>query len=332
MALCALPQVARGAQEGGPPAAPAATADEADRGPRHAVSFRWENDVVGGTDRNYSNGLSLVASLRGRGPLGWIWRAVGAADSQLVSGYEVSQMINTPKDIRSPNPDPNDMPYSGILYGGVSTLWAHGDRLEGFKLVAGVVGPASGAERTQRAFHRLIGSPEPMGWSHQLENQFILNMVAEHRRRFTIVGSPSGWQGQAIPLVGGTAGNGLVQAQAQARFRVGYHLPDDFGTTQLRGLGNQPFPGSRHGNARFGVHGFAGIGGTAVARNLALDGNSSGNGPHVKKKACFPSAEAGFSIWVARVTLTFAYVFWGREFETQERPVRFGAATVTVRM
>ena len=304
---------------------------------RYTVSLRWENDVVAGMDRNYSNGMSLTLAREGRGPLGGVWSWFGLADGRFVSSYEVGQLIVTPGDISRPVPDPTDRPYAGLLYGAASTQIASGNRFHGLKLIAGVVGPASHAEQAQKAFHKLIGNPKPQGWAYQLKNEAVLNLVYEHRRRYAVFGSTRGWSAQLIPVVGGMLGNVLIQAQADAQFRIGYVLPDDFGTTQMRGLGNMAFPasGSFHEEGRqaapprrFGVYAFAGGGASLVARNLTLDGNTFGDSPHVDKTPLFPGAEVGVSMHTPSWKLTFGYVFWGREFETQAEPSHFGTATL----
>jgi lipid A 3-O-deacylase len=299
---------------------------------RTTVALREENDVVGGTDRNYSNGLSLTVAREGSGPLGGIWKRLGAEPGRLVSSYELGQLIMTPADLRRKVPDPTDRPYAGLLYVAASTYSSYGNRFQGLKLITGMVGPASLAAQTQMAFHRYIHSPMPQGWDYQLKNEPILNMVYERRQRFTLLDSQSGWGAEAIPMAGAMLGNVLTQCEADAQFRFGYNVPDDFGTTLMRGLGNLPYPISRHDQTehRFGVYGFAGGGGNLVARNLTLDGNTFRDGPRVPKKPAFAAGEAGVTVWTRRFKATFTYVVWGKEFVTQARPSRYGAVTIAV--
>ena len=311
---------------------PASKEPPADRH-RSVVSFRWENDVVAGTDDNYTNGISLTFSRDGRGPLGGIWGWFGPVDGRFVSSYELGQMMYTPRDIRRPVPDPTDRPYAGLLYVALSTEYVHGNRFDGLKFITGVVGPASLGEQAQKVFHSLTGNPEPQGWAYQLKNEPILNMVYEHRRRYTLAEWKSGWGAEAIPVVGGMLGNVLIQAEADAQFRIGYNLPDDFGTTLMRGMGNLPFPRSRADATSahaFGAYLFAGGGGNLVARNLTLDGNTFRDGPRVPKKPAFGAAEVGVSIWSGYFELTLTYVYWGREYESQTQASRFGAATIAM--
>ena len=298
------------------------------------VSLRWENDAVAGTDENYSNGISLMLAKDGRGPLGGLWSVFGLRPGRLISNYELGQLIVTPLDIRRSVPDPADRPYAGLLYVAVSTQRIDGNRFDGIKFITGVIGPASLAEESQKSFHRLIGNPTPEGWDYQLKSEAILNMVYEHRRRYTLAGENTGWSLEAIPVAGAMLGNVLIQAEAEAQVRIGYHLPDDFGTTLMRGLGNLPFPRSGHdvnGSPKMGGYAFVGGGANLVARNLTLDGNTVRDGPRVSKRPVFPGAEVGLTTWTPWFEASFALVFWGREYESQSRTSHFGVATIAFR-
>jgi lipid A 3-O-deacylase len=293
------------------------------------VSIRWENDVIAGTDDNYSNGFSIAVSREGPGPVGGLWNWMGVAGGRRSTSYEVGQLIVTPRDISRTIPDPGDRPYAGLLYVAVSTQLVRSTRFDGVELITGVVGPAAGAAETQRAFHRVSGNPEPRGWAFQLKNEPILNLVYEHRERRTLVDGT--WGADAIASADVMAGNVLVQAVGGAQFRAGLRVPADFGTARMRGLGTLARPLSSGREQRFGAYAFAGASANVVARNLTLDGNTFADGPRVEKRALFPSAEIGAVAWWRRLEVTFTYVFWGREYENQPHVSRFGAATVAVR-
>jgi lipid A 3-O-deacylase len=207
-----------------------------------ALSVRVENDVFAGTDRDYSNGISLSLLARGRGFLGNLWNLFGETDRDYYQSYEVGQVIVTPMDTRLTVPDPADRPYAGLLYVDIGTAMRQGNLFHGLKVVTGVVGPYSLAEETQNWFHGIIGSGHAMGWSYQLHNEPIFNLVYEHRRKYQLFQSNTGFGSDIIPAASAMLGNVLIQAQAGAQLRLGYHLPNDFGTTLLRGFGAMPFP------------------------------------------------------------------------------------------
>jgi len=123
--------------------------------------------------------------------------------------------------------------------------------------------------------HVLIWNNKPMGWDYQLRNEPIFNFVYEHRRQCRLFQGDSGFGADVIPVAGAMLGNVLIQAQANAQFRVGYHVPDDFGAILLRGFGNLPLPrdpASAAKTPKLGDSLFARAAGTAGARNLTLDG------------------------------------------------------------
>ncbi len=299
----------------------------------HALTFRWENDAVAETDENYSNGISLSYQHSGRGLLGGVWRWFGVEDAVFSSDYSLGQIMVTPRDTDRPVPDPEDRPYVGMLYAALSTQVRLGNQFHGLKFVTGVVGPWSQAEEVQAWFHQVIGSGKARGWAHQLKNEPIFNLVYEHRRKFPLLDPESDWGVDLIPVGGAMLGNVLVQAQVGAQLRVGYHAPDDFGTTIIRGFGTLPFsrPPANGGRVpRWGVYAFAGASGVAVARNLSLDGNTFEDSPSVDKQPFFAAGETGLVLWTRRVQVAASFVWWGREFENQARASRFGTLAITI--
>ncbi len=292
-----------------------------------ALSLRWENDAFAGTDRDYSNGTSLSLLLRGRGLLGGFWDLFGKGDREYFQAYEVGQVIVTPMDTSLTVPAPNDRPYAGLLYVDLGTAIRHENLFHGFKIVTGVVGPYSLAEEAQNWFHDIIGSGHAMGWDYQLHNEPILNLVYEHRRKYQLFKTDWGFGSDIIPAGSAMLGNVLIQAQVGAELRLGYRLPDDFGTTLLRGFGAMPFPqySSQAPAPKFGFYAFASAGGTAVAHNLTLDGHSFQDSPHVDKRPFFGSTEIGGTLWTRWFEASFSYVYWGKEFYGQQADSRFGA-------
>lgn len=302
--------------------------------PVRAISFRWENDAVGETDENYSNGISLAYTHSGRGLLGGIWKWFGVEeDATLFSGYDVGQIMVTPMDTDRPVPDPEDRPYVGMLYASVSTQLRRGNVFHGLKFVTGVVGPASQAEEVQTWFHELIGDRKAQGWAYQLHNEPIFNLVYEHRRKYPLLSADSAWSADIIPVGSAMLGNVLIQAQVGAQVRFGYQVPDNFGTTLIRGFGTLPYGRPRkNGDSepRWGAYVFASGSGVAVARNLSLDGNTFEDSPSVDKNPFFLTGEFGLSLWTRWCEVTASFVWWGEEFKNQARPSRFGALAIMV--
>ncbi len=295
-----------------------------------AFSIRWENDAFDATDANYSSGASLAYAHKGPGLIGGVWNLFGEPEGKRISTYEVSQLQYTPVDLERTIPDPNDRPYAGFLYLGLTSHLQRGDSLHGLKLYAGVVGPASLAEQGQKLVHRTFGYHMPKGWDHQLKNEPIINLLYEYRHRFHLTPKDAAIGVELIPVGDAFLGNYLIQAQAGAQLRVGYHLPDDFGTTTLLGIGYLPFPQDDAARRAWGCYAYAGGNASLVARNLTLDGNTFANSPSVDKRPVVPAFEFGASLWTHWAQATFSYVMLGKEFYGQKVREDFGSILFSV--
>lgn len=305
--------------------ASAGSAAEHQEGGKSAFSLRWENDTFGGTDANYTNGISLALTRPGKGLLGGVWDLFGAREGRRFATYELAQLQFTPSDLNRTNPDPTDRPYAGLLYLGFTSHLQKEESLQSLKLMAGVVGPGSGAEATQRFTHRVFGYGLPQGWSHQLKNEPIIDLVYEYRRKFALTPRKAAVGIELIPRGGAMLGNYLIQGGVGAQVRVGYHLPDDFGTTVLRGIGYLPFPLDDTTRHSWGFYAFAGGEANLVGWNVTLDGNTFADSRSVDKRPFLPAAEFGATFWTEYFQTSFAYVMWGKEFYGQKEREDYGS-------
>ncbi|KAF0221541.1 MAG: outer membrane [Geobacteraceae bacterium] len=292
---------------------------------RSAFSVRWENDAFGKTDANYTNGISLALTRTGRGVLGGLWDLGGEADGKRFAAYELTQLQFTPSDLKRSNPDPNDRPYAGLLYLGFTTHLQREESLHSLKLMAGVIGHASYSEGIQKFTHEALGYNLPNGWTHQLKNEPVVNLLYEYRYKYPLTPRDAAVGVELIPMGGAFLGNYLIQAQAEVQCRVGYHLPDDFGSTVLRGISYLPFPQDEKTHHAWGFYAFAGGAANLVARNLTLDGNTIAQSQSVDKRLFLPAAEFGASLWTRWFQTTFSYVMWGREFNGQPEREDYGS-------
>jgi len=316
----------------GDPESPA-TAQRTPDGTTMAV--RFENDLFGQTDHFYTNGFSISLALAGSPPtpLRQFWRLLQT--DRIFKGlesytFEVGQIIATPSDTTRTPPDPHDRPYAGILYIATGMQFQTRRRMDVVKFITGVLGPASMAKETQRTIHDLFGNTIPEGWEYQLENEPVLNFVYEHRRRFALFSTPRGFSSDIIALGGGMLGNILIQAEGGVSLRIGYHLPEDFGNSLIRGAGilpptSQCCLATRQASPRFGIHLYGGVNGNMVARNVTLDGSTFRESMSVDRKPFFGGVEFGAAIVMRRLKVAFTYVIWTHEFENQSDPSRFGA-------
>jgi len=286
---------------------------------QNALSVRDENSAIGGHDENYTNGISLALTRKEKGLLGGVWDLVGISDGERFATYELTQLMFTPYDIRRSNPDPTDHPYAGLLYLGLTTHLQREKSLHSLKLIAGLAGPDAFAEDVQKFVHRIEGYSRPQGWAYQIKNEPVFNLVYEYRYKYALTPRDAEVGIELIPMGGTFLGNYLIQAETDVQCRIGYHLPDDFGTTVLRGSSYLPFPQDDKTHHDWGIYAFAGGGANLVARNLVLDGNTFAHSRNVDKRLFLPAAEVGTSLWTRWFQATFAYVMWGKEYYGQQR-------------
>jgi hypothetical protein len=297
-----------------------------------SVSVRWENDKFGGTDRFYTDGISI--SLAHTGP-SWMdplanWLPWG--HGRRTVGYDITQIMITPEDTLSDVPDPDDRPYAGMLTFGLALHVEQSNNYHGLKFIAGVIGPWSLAGKTQREVHRCLDVELPQGWDYQLENEPILNLTYEYRHKFRLAGQSDGWSVEALPIAGASLGmgNACTQSQIGGLVRFGRRMPDDFGATLVRGMGHLPPPrgtGKLNGSSDWGFSIYGGGLAHLVFWDITLDGNTFEDSPDVDKNFFVPAGSVGASVGNRRCLTSFMYVFWGKEFEDQDDFTRFGSVT-----
>lgn len=306
------------------------SAAEPAAGPKNALSVRDENDAIGGDDVNYVNGISVALTREGEGLLGGVWDLAGKSEGKRFATYELTQLIFTPFHTGFSNPPANEHPYAGLLYLGFTTHLMQDKSLHSLKLMLGLVGPSAFAEDVQSFVHRVEGYDQPKGWGHQLKDEPVANLVYEYRRKYLLTSPDAALGVEVIPMGGAFLGNYLIQATTDVQCRVGYHLPNDFGATVLRGSSYLPFPQETEAHHNWGIYGFAGGGASVVARNLVLDGNSFATSRSVDKRIFLPAAEVGASLWTRNFQTTFSYVMWGKEFYGQPSQESYISGLISV--
>jgi hypothetical protein len=315
-------------------------ATQARAGNEGVLTFTVENDVFSNSDNNYTNGVGLA----------WVSGAVAADDDGLVgrwtrfwsflpyvaddgyttyASWSLAQEMNTPDDIRDPNPSPDDQPYSGILYVD-STLYAHKrDWAHAWQLKLGVVGPASQADDVQREFHKLIGADEPRGWDTQLPNEPVINLTytVAHLAAAGRAGESADWRVVPVATVG--IGNYFTGAGAGIYGEVGWNLVDALGVTALRSGLNAASTVGVAPRDRWSVSFFGGVGAYAVAHYLPLDGTLFRDSRSVDSKPVIGMGSVGFCLRRDKFTLSFARTLFSDTFDTQRQGTDFGTLSVS---
>jgi hypothetical protein len=308
-------------------------------------TFYIENDSIAGTDRHYTNGSKLswmTGDLSSWGQKGWrktfldLLPFVNRPDTQKNFGLSLGQNIYTPQNIEATVPDPTDRPYAGWSYLEISFISKTERRVDILSLQAGMVGPSSLAEDTQRIVHEWINSEEPKGWDHQLRDEVGVNLIYERRYRAYARALNDTLGIDFLPHGGFSLGNVQTYANLGATLRFGFNLPSDFGVQLARGgaIGASP---SNDLDPRVApdrsvsLFFFGAADGRAVAQDIFLDGNTwKEGGPSVEKERFVADYMGGVGLIAGRWQLTGTFVHRTKEFETQpERYSRFGSVTVS---
>lgn len=344
LSVAVMPALADEDRAADPPASTAPAEDETGVTPEQGVfTIQYENDVLAGTDRHYTNGIRLSYTspgLRRQIPwaadaLEWLYPFDPGADARLRVSF--GQSMFTPDDIEVSELIVDDRPYAGWLYAGLAlSVDAHQDLFgtqydsqDTLEVELGVVGPASLAEETQKFVHEIINSPEPKGWDNQLHNEPGLLIVLERKLRTPPL-TWGGLQADAIPSATVSLGNIETSAGIGSVFRVGQGLQVDFGPPMIRPnvAGRTYF---ERAERKFNWYVFVGAEGRFVARDIFLDGNTFRDSHSVDKKNLVGTLQAGVAASYENVRLTFSYIARSLEFDDQESAARYGAISLSYR-
>nr|WP_298689429.1 lipid A deacylase LpxR family protein [uncultured Dongia sp.] len=307
------------------------------------VTLTEENDsIYFNDDQAYTQGFEFnylgpdVAA-----ESGWAAPFDGFANIGLFdTGAEVSrryqiifgQSIFTPEDTSVENPDPDDRPYAGWTYGGVS--WVQDTdrrRLDNLELLIGIVGPAAQARPAQNDWHQFIGVDDAEGWDHQIHNEPGLMLSYERKYRFIqpLVG---GFAIDAIPEAGVTLGNVMTYGEIGTMLRFGRNLEADYGPNRIRpSLSGTSYFNADYLEDPFGFYVYVGTQGRAVAQNIFLDGNTFRDSRSVDKEIFVGDITGGVALfWSNSIKLDAGFTYRTQEFEGQDDAAKFANINLTV--
>lgn len=312
------------------------------------INFYLENDLVSGSDSDYTNGIKVSwvsANLKDytHDPCLPHWvRTLNRAFEALHPGNYTSrnmvvtagQSMYTPRDKMATGVIANDRPYAGWLYLGLGYNARDARQMDTVEVNLGMVGPASLAEQSQNFIHSLRGIDHFKGWDNQLHNELGLQVVAERKNKIWISENKFGPKFDAISHYGVSLGNVATYANTGLELRMGSRLPNDFGTAPIRPGGDSNAPLAEGAAARrldtAAVHVFIAADARVVVRDIFLDGNTFGDSHHVDKKNLVGDLSAGLTWQWPGVKLTYAYYLRSREFKTQVSTHRYGSLTMSL--
>lgn len=336
---------------------------------------RLENDLFADTDRDYTNGVSLALIsedlAKDSDPRCLPWPVRLHAElierfdpdfwhdgDEVARGQNVvakfGQSMYTPGDPSRTDLIVDDRPYAGLLYVGLS--WnrrrldprINVEKLDTREITLGVIGPLSLARQAQDRVHEARGIEKFQGWDHQLGNEPVLQWARE--RKYRDYKGPGalipGFSADTIRSVGLRLGNIETSASVGIEGRIGWNMPNDFGTYPIRPAAeNRPpapvageadaaapaFAGSR---SRPGAHLFAVLEAKAVAHDFSLDGNLFSDSHRVTRRPLVGQAAIGLSVHGLlaghETRLSVMRVFRTQEFKEQDSNHAFGSVALSM--
>lgn len=308
------------------------------------LSFYLENDTFAGTDENYTNGAFIGYTSPGRkrysesSGLGSVfdsmaWTGGGNYERHVAIG--IGQQMFTPVDVKNFNVVQDQRPYAGWLYASFGLVWKNTKVKNSLIFNVGVVGPWSYAEETQRAVHDFLDQNSPNGWGNQLRNEIGVNMAYEHKWRIRDREDATGFDWDIMPYFGASLGNVNTSANIGTELRLGYNIPDDFGSGGIAETASTPTAVNDPASAKpwrrpFGIHLFARAEGRGILRNIFLDGNTFRDSHSVDKYPLVADLSAGLAVNWKNTKMTWAMVYRTKEFERQEHGQMFGVVSLSI--
>jgi lipid A 3-O-deacylase len=309
-----------------------------------SVGFRVDNDALSGDpqDRGYTNGLQLTVrtgNLQGFAEpdcLPPMVRAVDRAVDWLYPDglhqknvlFNLYHGVFTPADHQATDVVVDDRPYAAVLLFGAGYNARRGDTtLHSTQLRLGIVGPSAKGRQLQNGLHRVLAVNQYRGWSNQLRDEPLLQLLHERLRRVEFASAPWGFESDLIGHWGGSLGNFATHANVGFEWRFGRNLSTDFGTDPLRPEGENVARGDAPAQ-RWAWHAFISVDGRAVAHNITLDGNTWKDSHGVAKKRWVADLGYGVAVVHRSWKLVLSQYYRTREFEGQPHRSVFGSLTL----
>ncbi|MBP9684852.1 MAG: lipid A deacylase LpxR family protein [Rhodoferax sp.] len=325
-----------------------------------------ENDLFADTDQNYTSGVAftavshdiigqlkpecLPAPVRLQAELitllnpGFWADAENPAHAQNVV-VKFGQSMFMPKDPARTDLILNDRPYAGLLYVGMA--WnrrkhepqGDSEMLDTRELTLGVIGPLALAQEAQNLVHKVIGVDQFQGWDNQLGNESALQMALDRKfKAYRGTGAITpGFSADTIRRLGLQLGNIETSATVGIEGRVGWNIPNDFGTYPIRpGAENRPpSTASNPTRLRAGIHLFGTFETKLVLHDFSLDGNLFQSSHSVTRRPWVAQAAVGLSaqspVAGHGIKLAVMQVWRSREFKEQGPSHAYGSVTLSIK-
>ncbi|RYG51835.1 MAG: lipid A deacylase LpxR family protein [Chitinophagaceae bacterium] len=169
---------------------------------RHEAGIVLENDLFTSTvnDKYYTNGIELLYRFASKRKT--------SSTLKSTNEFRIGQYIYNPQTVQAADPNFHDRPFAGVLSGQYIKGWFYnsGSMLK-VGATAGIIGPESGAEATQKLIHNTFGYKRVAGWAYQIRTTPVIGLRANFLQHIWASENVDlGIQGEAF---GGTAFSGV---------------------------------------------------------------------------------------------------------------------------
>ena len=282
-------------------------------------NFVFDNDTFVRTDRWYTLGCDLSFLYRLHDdPF-----ALPFSNEQKSISYlalALTMEMYTPEKFNDPNPQLDDRPYAGWLYGSFALHQSSAESLDSLELQLGLVGPSVKAGEIQKFVHDHIFGDPVNGWQNQLHNEFGINLAYHHHERYIV--DTQQYEAVFIPRAGGVIGNVRTELDLGVLYRIGIHIPRDFGQNfvMMPGL-DSAIPALERDGERYGApYGYylqlqSDL--RLIGRDIFLEGNSDGNSLSVDPYPLVGRVGGGFGGSYKNYQLSLIYTAESKSFTQQ---------------
>ncbi len=260
--------------------------------------MQWDNDLLTGSDRDYTNG-ARVAYVRDLDPDAAthnflqqaLYRLSGAAPDapfgnlrfpnnapqRFAWGVGLTQLMYTPDDFTTATAPKGERPYAGWLGLECSLHVKNDNSASSVTLSLGTTGSLSYAQEAQEWVHTNIsGSPIYQGWDSQVPGELTVNLHFDHKQRIGCLDSTADWPVEFDGYYewGAALGNFRTDGYLGGLLRAGYNLPATYATprVQIGSYGHALFREEDPDAPPVSIFGFTGLRGSAVLHDITLDG------------------------------------------------------------
>ena len=352
--LCALIPLASGTT--------AADADPGLPGGDGYLTFYLDNDLFGGTDRDYTNGIRLswisegepllnvfpgrrlLEQIAGDGGDYKIIRRISGFDEasvrnetlELNYGLSVTQKMFTPQDFASPTQPEGERRYAGWLGLGFSVHARDARALNSVELILGTTGENSLAEGAQNLIHDLRNIEKFQGWQDQIPNEVTLDLSFRQKRRAAFLPEDSdGFGIDGLTEWGMRLGSFRTLASFGGLFRAGFHLPMDFSDPRLSSTAysHRYFEHGERSTQRWSAFSLFGFNVAGIGHDASLDGPllrdfDTGN----EREPWVGELYAGFGVRWRLLEISYLHTWRTKEYEEQDGGFNFGSLAFRLRL